>query len=389
MTEGPDRDAAPTPLEGADEAPLRDPGDDGAGQENLSPSATRPRPRWRRARPWVLAGLGTLLVLVAAALVVAYELTPVSATPAKVTFDVHPGWGGMEVATALQQQGLVRNARIFELYLRARGLDRRIGEGLYDLSPSMSAARLAAALKKGGRPRTVHVAIPEGWRATRIAQALQRAGLGPASTFLSVIRHPGDLRPGFVPSGDGLEGYLFPAVYDLPVKSSPRDVVARMLQRFREVLDASTERALRSRGMTIHAWVTLASMVQAEAADPGEMPVIAGVFLNRLDLNMPLQSDPTVAYGLGVPLPQLKASELHQDNPWNTYTRSGLPKGPIDSPGNAALQAVLHPVRTNDKGQRYLYFLHARVAGKTLFLPNTTLSAHNRDVQRYLRGSSN
>ncbi len=353
-----------------------------------APAGARPRaPRWRRARPWVLTALGALLLLAAAALFVAYELTPVSATPAKVTFDVRPGWGGHEVAAALAQQGLVRNARIFDLYLRARGLDRTIGEGLYDLSPSMSAAEIAAALKKGGRPRTVHVVIPEGWRATRIAKALQDAGLGPATGFLALVHHPGELRPAFVPAGDGLEGYLFPAVYDIPVRSSPKQVIKLMLDRFRQELDASTEQQLRSRGMTVHAWVTLASMVQAEAANAGEMPIIAGVFLNRLDIGMPLQSDPTVAYGLGLALPQLKADDLQRDNPWNTYTRAGLPKGPIDSPGDAALKAVLDPVRTDAQGHRYLYFLHAEAGGKILFLPNTTLQAHNQDVRRYLQGA--
>ncbi|MEJ2290331.1 MAG: endolytic transglycosylase MltG [Deinococcales bacterium] len=336
----------------------------------------------------MLSALGVLLVLAAAALFVAYELTPVSATPSQVTFDVKPGWGGKEVAAALERHDLVRNARIFELYLRARGLDRSIGEGLYDLSPSMSAAQIAAALKKGGRPRTVHVVIPEGWRAQRIANALQAAGLGTAQSFLALVKHPGDLRPGFVPAGDSLEGYLFPAGYDIPVRSTPKEVIELMLQRFRQELDASTEQQLRSRGMTVHAWVTLASMVQAEAANTGEMPIIAGVFLNRLDIGMPLQSDPTVAYGLGLPLPQLKAGDLQRDNPWNTYTRAGLPKGPIDSPGNAALQAVLDPVRTDAQGQRYLYFLHAEVGGKMIFRPNTSLQAHNRDVRRYLQGSS-
>ncbi len=345
-------------------------------------------PRWRRARPWVLSALGALMVLVAAALVVAYELTPPSATPSAVTFDVKPGWGGKEVAAVLQREGLVRNGRIFELYLRARGLDRSIGEGLYDLSPAMNAAQIAAALEKGGRPRTVHVVIPEGWRASRIAQALHDAGLGTADAFLALVRTPGDLRPGFVPSADGLEGYLFPAAYDIPVESSPRDILELMLQRFRQELDGSTEEQLRARGMSVHAWVTLASMVQAEAANPGEMPIIAGIFLNRLDLGMPLQSDPTVAYGMNKPLPQLEAKDLQQDNPWNTYTRAGLPRGPIDSPGHAALRSVLDPVRTNDRGERYLYFLHAESNGKTVFRPNTTLQAHNEDVRRFLQGSA-
>lgn len=358
---------------------------EGPGRGGTPPPSRSPD-RWRRARPWVLTALAGLLIVLAAALVVAFELSPVSATPSTVAFEVKPGWGGREVAFELARQGLVRNGRLFELYLRARGLDRRIGEGLYDLSPSMGPAQLADALKKGGRPRTVRVVIPEGWRASRIVQALDQAGLGAASSFAAVIDHPGALRPSFVPSGDSLEGYLFPASYDVPVHSTPDAVVNMMLQRFHDELDASTEAALRARGMTVHAWVTLASIVQAEAANQGEMPIIAGIFLNRLDLGMPLQSDPTVAYGLGVPLPQLKASDLEDDTAWNTYTRAGLPKGPIDSPGKAALQSVLDPIRTNTSGQRYLYFLHAVEDGMTVFRPNVSLAAHNRDVQRYLVG---
>lgn len=328
------------------------------------------------------------LLAAAGALGVAYELTPVSGSSAKVTFDVQPGWGGKEVAAKLRDQGLVRNARIFELYLRARGLDRSIGDGLYDLSPSMSASQIADALKKGGRPRTVRVVVPEGWRASQIAQALQQAGLGSARNYTALIRHPGDLRPGFVPAGHSLEGYLFPASYVIPVRSTPKQVIELMLQRFRQELDPSTEAALQARGLSVHGWVTLASMVQAEAANDGEMPIIAGVFLNRLDIGMPLQSDPTVAYGLGKPLPELKAQDLQKDTPWNTYTRTGLPRGPIDSPGHAALQSVLHPVRLDAQGKRYLYFLHAHEDGKLVFLPNATLKAHNQDVRRYLQGNA-
>ena len=140
-------------------------------------------------------------------------------------------------------------------------------------------------------------------------------------------------------------------------------------------------------GLTVHQWVTLASMVQAEAANRGEMPVIAGVFLNRLELGMPLQSDPTVAYGLGKPMPALDAvaGDLRVDTPWNTYTRPGLPFGPIGNPGAEALDAVLEPQRYAEDGALYLFFLHGVSDGQTVFRPNTNLPAHNRDVETFLR----
>jgi len=123
--------------------------------------------------------------------------------------------------------------------------------------------------------------------------------------------------------------------------------------------------------------------VQAEAANSSEKPVIAGVFLNRLEIGMPLQADPTVAYGLGKRLPELdrSAGDFEKDTPYNTYTRRGLPPGAIGNPGSEALRAVLNPVRTNEKGQKYLYFLHAQ--GR-LFL-NVDFQGHLRDTARYYR----
>src|SRR5690606_36055989 len=113
----------------------------------------------------------------------------------------------------------------------------------------------------------------------------------------------GDLRRPFMAAGDGLEGYLFPASYDVPVRAEPPEVLAMFLQRFEQELDEGTLAGLEDSGLPLRDWVILASLVQSEAGDDSEMPVIAGVFLNRLDRGMPLQSDPTVAYGLGKDLP--------------------------------------------------------------------------------------
>jgi UPF0755 protein len=98
-----------------------------------------------------------------------------------------------------------------------------------------------------------------------------------------------------------------------------------------------------------------------------------------------LQSDPTAAYGLGKPLPSLTAADLRVDTPWNTYTRPGLPVGPINSPGSAALASVFAPVRQNGDGEDYLYFLHGSDGGVPVFRPNPTLEQHEADIERYLR----
>lgn len=348
------------------------------------PAPDRPR---RRGRGVAITLLVIVLLAAGAGLVAAWSLSPVGTDARQRTFEVLPGWGGVRVAEALADAGLIRSAFAFEIYLRVRGLDRSIGEGLYDLSPDQTVPELAAALVAGGRPRTVRIVVPEGWRASDVAARVAANGFGSEADVLALIGQPGEIAPPYLPDGAGLEGYLFPASYDVPVRSSPAEVLATMVQRFEEEIDGDVAEALLARDLTVHEWVTLASMVQVEAASHDEMAIIAGVFVNRLAIGMPLQSDPTVAYGLGKAMPELDAlaGDLREDTPYNTYTRSGLPQGPIGNPGSDALRAVLEPERTDADGEAFLYFLHGTDGGAPVFRPNTDLADHNRDVQRYLR----
>jgi len=298
--------------------------------------------------------------------------------------EVLPGWGASRIAVALAAEGLIREAGLFSLYLRVVGLDTAIGEGLYDLSPAMSTPELARTLAAGGRPRLVRVTIPEGFRIIDVAERLAEAGLAEVETFMALFTAPGDLAPEWLPEGATLEGYLFPATYDIPVRSTPEAVAAMMVRRFQQELTNEVRQALAAQGFSVHDWVILASIVQSEAGTDTEMPIIAGVFRNRLDIGMPLQADPTVAYGFGKRMPELDVpgGDLRRDHPWNTYTRVGLPQGPISNPGRPALLSVLHPQRENAQGERYLFFLHGR---NREFRPNLTLEEHNRDVQQFLR----
>jgi len=312
------------------------------------------------------------------------QLAPADPSGQATEFEVLPGWGASRIAAELEAEGLIRDARVFSLYLRVQGLDRDLGEGLYALNPVLSTPEIAERLADGGRLRVVDVTIPEGFRAGQVATRLAEQGLGDAETFRQLIENPGRLKPTFVPQGAGLEGYLFPASYEFPAQGTPEGVLRVMLRRFERELTPATRRNLQALGLSVHDWVTLASMVQAEAGTHAEMPTIAGVFLNRLDRDMLLQSDPTVAYGLGKRLPDLDAAagDLGRDTPWNTYTRRGLPRTPIGNPGAHALRVVFAAQRTNADGEPYLYFLHAP-SGE--FRPNLTLDAHNRDVEAYLR----
>lgn len=321
------------------------------------------------SRRWLWRGVMALFVTFA--LLLLYALWLLGPTGKEATVRIPRGATGQEVARILEEAGLLRSGYLFSAYLRFSGRAKRLVPGVYRLKGE-GAFRLAQALTGGEKPLTVVLTFPEGERAVDYALRLSQAGLD-GEGFLGWVRDPGPLRPSYV-EGETLEGYLFPATYTFDLLATSEEVVRTLLRRFEAELTPPIRRLLEERGLSVHAWVTLASIVQAEAGSPEEMPKIAGVFLNRLERGMPLQADPTVAYGLGKALPELsrKAGDFAHDSPYNTYRYAGLPPGPIGNPGRAALLAVLNPVRTDPKGRPYLYFFHAK---GQLFL-STTFEAH-------------
>jgi len=329
--------------------------------------------RWRW---WWVLPLATVVLLAAAAGWVAWLLAP---TGASAIVEIPPGSGAQAVGRILEDNGLVRSGRAFALYARWRGLAGKLQSGYYKLTGA-GAARLLEDLTGSGEQVLVRLVFPEGWRAVDYAARLEEAGFDGAG-FLRLVNHPpAEWTPSYV-EGPTLEGYLFPDTYDLPRGADPAVIVTVMLRRFdREVTPERVE-AAKALGLSVHGWVTLASIVQAEAGSAEEMPLIAGVFLNRLEAGMPLQSDPTVAYALGKKLPELDryAGDFEVDSPYNTYLHPGLPPGPIDNPGEAALLAVLHARRTDENGLPYFYFFHA---GGKLYL-SSTFSEHLRKLNRY------
>ncbi|WP_287373033.1 endolytic transglycosylase MltG [Oceanithermus sp.] len=337
-------------------------------------SEAPPRPRRRRIWIWALAAL--LLLAAGAAAWIQWLLGP---TGASAIVEIPEGAGAQAVGRILETNGLVRSGRAFALYARWKGAAARLQSGYYKLE-GRGVPRLVEDLTGGRAPVMVRLVFPEGWRAVDYAERLEAAGFDGAG-FLSIVRNPpAEWTPAYV-EGPTLEGYLFPDTYDLPKGADPAVVVTVMLRRFDREVTPERVRAAAALKLSIHGWVTLASIVQAEAGSAAEMPAIAGVFLNRLDAGMPLQSDPTVAYALGKKLPELDryAGDFDVDSPYNTYKHPGLPPGPIDNPGLEALLAVLNPQRSNANGLPYFYFFHA---GGRLYL-SSTFNEHLRKLNRY------
>jgi UPF0755 protein len=183
------------------------------------------------------------------------------------------------------------------------------------------------------------------------------------------------------PQAKSLEGFLFPSTYEFTRHSTCEQVVKRMVQNFRAVWESiGTQSSQSSEGFSPEQIVTLASLVERETPEAEERPLVAGVFYNRLRLNVPLQCDPTVQYAMelaGHPEKDVRPQDLRIDSPYNTYEHPGLPPGPIANPGEASLRAALSPTHTD-----YLYFV-ANDQGGHFF--GRTLAEHNRNVARLRR----
>ncbi|MBF6595287.1 MAG: endolytic transglycosylase MltG [Thermaceae bacterium] len=334
-------------------------------------------PRVERTTPWILRGVLAMFVVLAALL--GYALFLLGPTGKTAEVRIPRGAGASAVGKIMEDAGLVRSASLFALYLRFSNRDKALKPGFYRLEGKGLRA-VAVELTDTSSPLTVKITIPEGWRASQIAQRLSDNKLDGAK-FLELVNHPPlDLRP---PESKGptLEGFLFPATYEFGLDATPEEIIQTMTRRMAQEFSDQAKAALKKLNLSIQDWITLASIVQAEAGNSSERPAIAGIFLNRLDAGMPLQADPTVAYGLDKRLPELDRAvgDFQKDTPYNSYLRRGLPPGAIGNPGEDALNAVLEPKRTNAKGQPYLYFLHAQ--GR-LFL-NVDFQGHLRDTAKY------
>ena len=311
----------------------------------------------------------------------------------EVHIQVSEGMTLRQLATQLQSEGVIKDARVWSLYMRMRRLDRHLRQGKVrfrvPMTPEETARHATTSL---GRIQ-IRILIPEGFSRFEIAQRLDEYGVCDADDFLDATEDASLLASYGVEANDA-EGYLFPDTYEFDDDTRPRRVVERMLAnwtgKYEELQEKYAEQLSHPTGRTTHDIVTLASIVEKEAAVPAERPRIAGVFWNRLTSKrfLPrrrLQADPTVQYGC-VAVPEAapscddydgritRAMLDDSENPYNTYRHSGLPPGPISNPGMAAIAAVINPEEHD-----YYYFV-ARGGGQHHF--SKTLRQHNIAVRR-------
>jgi UPF0755 protein len=313
--------------------------------------------------------------------VAAYQAIRWAEGPAVPT-DTHPpskivvipdGSSFQHVATLLERDGLIKSSFSFLLLGKSQSADRKVHAGEYELNAGMTPAEILSTLLSG--QVVLHpLTVPEGLTIVQIADLVAQDGLTDRAEFLRLAKDQT-----FIASlgikAESLEGYLYPNTYKFPRAVKAREVLVTMVEQLKQVVGPDLLARMQELKMTMHEVLTLASVIEKETGSGDERPEISAVFHNRLKKHIPLQSDPTVIYGLPAFDGNLHKKDLSSPSPYNTYRVQGLPPGPIASPGIQAIRATLYPSNSN-----FLYFV-SRNDGTHQF--SATLIEHNKAVEKY------
>lgn len=268
---------------------------------------------------------------------------------------VKDGMTTVDIAELLHEKKLVRDVAAFRMEARVKGLATKLQAGAYQLEGGMSNAQIVDVMVKG-RIKQVRFTVPEGYTVVKTAKKLEAEGLGKADKFIAAAK---DYAPyDYMQTNDSrvlfkAEGFIYPATYDFPVGLSEQEMLKLMVEQFdKEMQKNGVTKAVSERQLPLRDVVNMAAMVELEAVFPEEQPRIAGVFLKRVAIGMPIQSDTTIQYILGAQKEVITFADTKIENPYNTYINPGLPPGPIGSPSLKAIKSVLEPEQTD-----YLYFV--------------------------------
>jgi len=258
------------------------------------------------------------------------------------------------VADKLEEAGVIGNATLFTLQARMEGTAEQIKPGRYQISPGEDAGQIMAKLSEGEAVPTFKATIPEGLTLQQTAATLSEAS-GVPQREIEAAADKTDYGYAFLedPAIKNTEGFLFPKSYEFEEGTDARGMINRLLEQYLlETENLDFQSAQDRLNLTEYELLTVASLIEREAANPQEKPLIASVIYNRLREDMPLQIDATIQYALGKPRENLSLEDLEVDSPYNTYQNYGLPPGPICSPSRDSIEAALNPAETD-----YLYYV--------------------------------
>lgn len=303
---------------------------------------------------WIGIGvIGVVLILCIAMITMYLKPNSVAGTPQDVVFTVDKDQTGAEIGDMLYEKGIISSPTTFRLALRLTGSMDKLQQGYYQIPQNASLRQVIALLQKG-KLQEIKVIIPEGYTIQQIADELEKDGLGPKEAFLEKAKTyvPYQYMYGPAKVDYRVEGFLFPSTYEIPVGSTPEEILKRMAGEMNKQLTPEIRAQIEAKHMTIFEFITLASLVEKEALFDEDRPIIAAVFLKRLQIGMPLQSCASIQYILGYPKPHISIEDTKLPSPYNTYMHVGLPPGPIANPGMKSMEAVLNASSTD-----YLFFV--------------------------------
>ncbi len=291
-----------------------------------------------------------------------------------VFIEVAEGETLKETAKKLADNGIISHGKVFYMYAKGKAVDFKFGGHVF--TTSMSYGEICQQLSQAGTSRTVKLLVPEGYELRLIAQACEEAGIVTAEEFMKSAQED-EFEYDFLIDKEGvnykLEGFLFPATYEFNYGVSAKEVIDTMLKTFDNVYTDQYSARAKEMGMTDYDIVTLASVIEREAANVSEHKKVAGVFYNRIKDGMNLQSCATVQYILKERKPVLTIKDTQIDSPYNTYKYAGLPAGPVASPSKSAIEAALYP-----ESHDYYYFVAKSDGSGHVF--SKTFNEHNKAV---------
>jgi len=302
----------------------------------------------------IIAGL-VLAIAVAGYWYINYSNNNASlATGQKIQFIVKPGMTTTDIANMLHKLKLINTPESFRMEAKLRGLDNSLQAGEYEIITGMSNKDIVEILSKG-EVRYAVFTVPEAYTINQIAAKLEKEGLGSAAAFKNAAKNYTPYS--YMETNDPniiykAEGFAYPATYYLTTGISEKDILTLMVKEFNGRLTTELREQAKKEKIKIRDLVNIAAMVEQEAVFPEERPLIAGVFLKRLSIYMPIQSDTTIQYILGVQKENLTIADTKIKSPYNTYQHVGLPPGPIGNPSIDAINAVLNAEPTD-----FLYFV--------------------------------
>jgi len=299
-----------------------------------------------------------------------------------VELRIEPGTSVRAITKELSDNNIIKCERCFRAYVVVSNAASKLRAGDYEFESGLTPKDVLVKLLDGDF-KTHQFTIPEGWRVTEIAEYISKLPFvenpNIKEEFIRLANDKEYINSlGFDWEVASLEGYLFPSTYRIYKITDAREIISKMVDEFRNRFSEKVQQGANKAGLKPEEVIILASIVEKETGKDEERPLVASVFANRIKINMALQSDPTIIYGLKNFDGNIRKRDISNPHLYNTYVHPGLPPGPISNPGEASIDAVLNPANTD-----YLFFV-SKNDGSHIFSKN--YNDHVRAVRKYQRG---